>query len=147
MRIVNTGNTRLGVFSERLREVRATLGYTQEQFAVLGGVKKQAQSIYESGRRAPDADYLAAIARADADVLYILTGERRSSVPLPEANQLPPRLRERLSVAISSIEAGLDAVGRTAAPKVKAELVLAAYDILSRDGEAATAQIIRLVKA
>lgn len=137
----------MGIFCERLREVRATLGFTQEQFAELGGVKKQAQSMYESGKRFPDAEYLTAIAGAGADVLYILTGERRSSVPLPEASQLPPRLRERLASAISAVEAGLEAVNRGASPKIKAELIMAAYDILSRDGEAATAQIIRLVKA
>lgn len=120
---------------------------TQPDFGALAGIGKQSQINYESGKRSPDAEYLAAIANSGVDVLYILTGEHRSSVPLPEAIQLPARLRERLIAAISAVEAGLEAVNRIAPPKVKAELIMAAYDILSRDGEAATAQIIRLVKA
>lgn len=138
---------RMDDICKRLREERRRLGFSQEAFANVAGASKPSQVRYENGDRSPDAVYLKAISAAGADVLYILTGERRSFVPMPEANQLPQRLRERLTSAIASIEVGLDAVGRTATPIVKAELVMAAYDILSRDGEAATAQIIRLVKA
>lgn len=132
---------------ERLREERERLGITQGDLATSLGQSRKSQTRYEAGERSPDWEYLDSLSGLGADVLYILTGERRSSVPLPEANQLPSRLRERLSAAISAVEAGLEAVDRTASPKVKAELIMAAYDILSRDGEAATAQIIRLVKA
>lgn len=83
-----------------------------------------------------------------ADVFFILTGEHSTTpAPLPSADNLPPRLRERLANAIAAVEAGLDAVGRSAKPDLKAELVLAAYDLLSQDGERATAEIIRLVRA
>lgn len=37
---------------------------------------------YEAGKRAPDANYMAAIATAGADVLYILTGSREGPAPL-----------------------------------------------------------------
>lgn len=104
--------------------------------------------MYETGKRSPDWDYLDSFAQLGADVFYILTGERSTSpAPLPSADELPQRLRTRLADAISAVEEGLDAVGREAAPPIKAALILAAYDILSREGEAATAQIIRLVKA
>lgn len=104
--------------------------------------------MYETGKRSPDWDYLDSFAQIGADVLYILTGERSTSpAPLPSADDLPPRLRARLTDAIAAVEEGLDALEREASPAIKAELVLAAYDILSREGEAATAQIIRLVKA
>lgn len=132
---------------ERLRAERERLGFSQEALSTAMGHSRKTQTMYEAGKRAPDWDYLDSFSSLGADVLYILTGERRSSLPMPDANQLPARLRERLISAISAVEAGLDAVDRTAAPNVKAELVMAAYDILSRDGEAATAQIIRLVKA
>lgn len=132
---------------ERLRAERERLGFSQDSLSTAMGHSRKSQTMYEAGKRAPDWDYLDSFAGLGADVLFILTGERRSSVPMPDANQLPQRLRERLTAAISSVEAGLDAVGRIAPPKIKAELVMAAYDILSRDGEAATAQIIRLVKA
>lgn len=60
---------------ERLREERLRLGFNQERFAAFGGVRKQAQIKYEQGERKPDADYLEGIARAGADVAYILTGQ------------------------------------------------------------------------
>jgi transcriptional regulator with XRE-family HTH domain len=43
---------------------------------VLGGVAANAQGKYESGERAPRADYLAALARAGVDVLFVLTSRR-----------------------------------------------------------------------
>ena len=120
----------------------------QPDFGAVGGVGKQSQINYESGKRLPDADYLMAIAATGADLLYFLTGERSSSpMPLPVSGDLPRVIRKRLRDAIEAIEAGLEAVDRTAPPDVKAELTMAAYDLLAQQGENATAQIIRLVKA
>ncbi|WP_343675198.1 helix-turn-helix domain-containing protein [Paraburkholderia heleia] len=51
----------------------------QADFGSAGGVLKQAQSNYEKGLRYPDASYLAGIAQAGVDVLYLLTG--RASDP------------------------------------------------------------------
>lgn len=63
-------------FSDRLREERDRLGMTQEMLGEAGGVKKQAQSLYESGKRTPDAEYLERVYRAGVDVTYLLTGRR-----------------------------------------------------------------------
>ncbi|MFS9435480.1 helix-turn-helix transcriptional regulator [Citrobacter sp. C348] len=63
-------------FGIRLKEERIRLGLDQDGFGQLGGVKKNAQSNYENGVRKPDSDYLAGIAAAGADVLYVLTGNR-----------------------------------------------------------------------
>ena len=60
----------------RLREERERLEMTQEEFGQAGGVLKRALIRYEKGERMPDAAFLAAIAAAGADVLYILTGQR-----------------------------------------------------------------------
>ena len=60
----------------RLREERERLGMTQEGFGQAGGVLKRALIRYEKGDRMPDATFLAAIAAAGADVLYIRTGQR-----------------------------------------------------------------------
>ncbi len=68
-------------FSERLREERKRLGLNQTEMATLAGVLKGAQVNYEAGKRAPDADYLVAIAGAGANVLYILTGAREGPAP------------------------------------------------------------------
>lgn len=123
------------------------LGLNQADFAAISGQSKASQIRYESDERSPDGVYFAAIASAGADILYILTGERRSGLPSPSADQLPTRLRERLATAIEAIEEGLEATNRTAPPSVKAQLVLAAYDILATEGESASAEIIRLVRA
>ncbi|WP_426224875.1 transcriptional regulator [Pseudomonas sp. DSP3-2-3] len=48
----------------------------QYLFAAVGGVKPNAQVKYESGRRLPRGDYLAAIAVTGIDLLFILTGKR-----------------------------------------------------------------------
>lgn len=136
----------MSTFGDRVREERSKLGLNQIEFAALGGAKKHSQINYEADRSNPSVEYLAQLAANDVDVLYILTGERRSGLPSPTADQLPARLRERLTTAIEAVEEGLAAVGRTAAPSVKAELILAAYDILASQGESASAEIIRLVR-
>ena len=66
-------------FSARLKQERRRLGMNQSDFGNAGGVLKQAQSNYEKGLRYPDASYLAGIAQAGVDVLYLLTG--RASDP------------------------------------------------------------------
>ena len=81
----------------RLREERERLGMTQEGFGQAGGVLKRALIRYEKGERMPDATFLAAIAAAGADVLYILTGQRSgvaAAAPVvaePPATQLSRR--------------------------------------------------------
>lgn len=76
------------MISERLKKVREELGLTQQGLADRLGVSLRTQQNYEAGKRAPDADYLAAIAAAGADVLYVLTGQR--SQPTPAAATLRP---------------------------------------------------------
>lgn len=65
-------------FHERLKEERKRTGLTQTELAEIGGVQKNAQSLYESGARKPDSDYLQAIARAGVDLGYVILGERGS---------------------------------------------------------------------
>lgn len=84
----------MNTFSDRLREERQKLGLNQTELAELAGVQKGAQVNYEAGKRAPDTNYMAAIAAAGADVLYILTGQR-SQAATPQA-ELPPRERALL---------------------------------------------------
>ena len=54
----------------RLREERERLAHTQDSFAALAAIGKRALIHYEKGERSPDAQFLAAIAAAGADVLY-----------------------------------------------------------------------------
>ncbi len=58
----------------RLRQERERLGLSQKVFGEIGGVEANAQGKYESGGRAPKADYLSRVAARGVDVLYVLTG-------------------------------------------------------------------------
>lgn len=67
----------------RLRKERERLGLSQRAFGEIGGVEANAQGKYESGDRAPKADYLAAVAAKGVDILYVLTGK---PTPVPVDN-------------------------------------------------------------
>jgi transcriptional regulator with XRE-family HTH domain len=74
----------------RLREERERLGLLQKDVASLVGMTPRAQLMYESGERHPDSLYLATIAEAGFDILYILTGDRTAQaapVALPSMVQ------------------------------------------------------------
>ncbi|WP_304350095.1 helix-turn-helix domain-containing protein [Comamonas testosteroni] len=67
---------------DRLREERDALGKTQSDLAALAasmgvpGATRQSQAKYEKGLASPSAAYMAAMATAGIDVLYVLTGQR-----------------------------------------------------------------------
>ncbi|TCS70739.1 hypothetical protein EDC61_11466 [Sulfuritortus calidifontis] len=105
----------------RLRQERERLGLSQTDFASIGGASKGSQILYEKGKP-PTADYLANIAAAGADVIYILTGRRER--PASELTD-----RARLQAAIEVIEEGLG--DRRLPPAKKAEAILTAYELLA----------------
>jgi transcriptional regulator with XRE-family HTH domain len=78
----------MGDFSSRLREERKRLGLSQEALAEIGGVKLNAQSNYETAKRAPDADYLARVAEQGVDVGFLFTGLRTPGLK-ESANDAP----------------------------------------------------------
>ena len=63
-------------FGARLAEERKRLGLKQAEFAALVGTDVPKQSLYENDRRELRADYLARLADAQVDVLYVLTAQR-----------------------------------------------------------------------
>lgn len=63
-------------FGKRLAEERKRLGLKQAEFADLVGTDVPKQSLYENDRRELRADYLARLAEAGIDIVYILTGRR-----------------------------------------------------------------------
>ncbi len=71
-----TGDEQLRRFGERLREARILTGRNQQEFAALGGVKKNSQVSYETGKTAPTIDYLYRLAGHDIEIGYLLTGRR-----------------------------------------------------------------------
>ena len=70
------------MISERLKTERDGLGLSQQALADRLGISLRSQQNYEKGDRSPDAAYLAALAAAGADVLYILTGQRDGPAPV-----------------------------------------------------------------
>ena len=64
-------------FGARLAEERKRLGLKQSEFATLVGTDVPKQSLYENEKRELRADYLARLAAAEVDVVYVLTGRRR----------------------------------------------------------------------
>ncbi len=88
----------------RLREERGRLGMSQEAFGARAGVRKQAQLLYEKDERSPDAAYLAAIAAAGADVLYVLTGQYAGGVkPAPALTSEEATMLEYFRAAPSAV--------------------------------------------
>ena len=85
----------------RLREERERLGMTQEGFGQAGGVLKRALIRYEKGERMPDATFLAAIAAAGADVLYILTGQRSGVAAAAPVAAEPAAQLSRRALAVA----------------------------------------------
>lgn len=69
------------LLGDRLRAERERLGLSQQELADLCGVTMRSQRNYEKGERQPDAAYLAAMAAARIDMLYVVTGQR-SGLPV-----------------------------------------------------------------
>ncbi len=77
----------------RLRQERERLGLSQKIFGEIGGVEANAQGKYESGGRAPKADYLSRVAERGVDVLYVLTGSP-TPIQLDNLSQLEEKILE-----------------------------------------------------
>jgi len=63
-------------FGTRLADERKRLGLKQAEFAALVATTVPKQSLYENDKRALRADYLARLAEAGVDIVYVLTGRR-----------------------------------------------------------------------
>lgn len=104
--------------AERLKDERKRLGLNQTEFGKLAGVGKTTQINYESGERSPDANYLAAIVEAGADVQYIVTGVRSDVALTPDERELVALFRAApLAVKASAIGALKGGTAPQAAPR------------------------------
>lgn len=66
----------------RLRNERERLNLSQTELATIGGITQNTQYLYESGKRAPNGIYLAAIAQIGIDVGYVLAGSKKLDVSI-----------------------------------------------------------------
>src|SRR5437588_8103719 len=107
-------------FGARLAEERKRLGLKQADFAALVGTDVPKQSLYENDRRELRADYLARLADAEVDVVYVLTGQRMegdwlgqdASDLLSAYLAMPPELQEVLQEFVTGLRDYLSG-GRT----------------------------------
>ncbi len=125
----------------RLAEERVKLWATQQDAADFFGVTRVTWGQCERGNGTPSGDVLAGLAQQGADILYILTGQH--SQPVVAAPPINDRVR--LASAIEAVEAGLADTKRHLPPKKKAELVMAAYDLMAQP-EQTRDNVIRLVR-
>ena len=92
-------------FGTRLAEERKRLGLKQAEVADLVGTDVPKQSLYENDRRELRADYLARLAQADVDIVYVLTGRRSEGEWLADGPSellscylaLPPEMQDALA--------------------------------------------------
>lgn len=133
---------KMQLFPTLLREERESLGLTQDEVAESAGISKRSYCAYEAGETAPSAKLLSALALMGADVSYLLTGTRGRDVS-PSETVLSDRAR--LAAAIGAVEEGLAETRRKLPPEKRAELILAAYDLLA-ESKNSRAKVIRLVR-
>lgn len=79
------------IFCERLKAERKRLGYTGATFAVAVGVPQSSQSMFETGKRVPDADYLMKACELGADPAFLLMGtpSHPSTLNIAEPDKAP----------------------------------------------------------
>ncbi|WP_211452599.1 helix-turn-helix domain-containing protein [Collimonas antrihumi] len=111
----------------RLREERERLGYTQEDFSLLGEASKRTQIEWEKGAAFPNAFVLERFASVGADVQYIITGIRQ---PDPKA----------VSLAAESAFKMVESGGITVTPQQFANMVMALLPTLSTASKEAEAK-------
>lgn len=97
-------------FSERLKAERKRLGLNQADLGAAGGVTKGAQLNYESGERAPTADYLQRLVGAGIDVPFLFTGHRSLTGAAPAPDSDADAVRVPLFSATGSMGGGNDLI-------------------------------------
>jgi len=130
----------------KIRAAREERGLSRRAFGDLAGISEAKVQAIEIGKQRVDHDTLHRIVTTmNIDVTWLLyLGQPTISKAAPlEHIEID---HDRLRLAIEAIEEGLDAVGRTASPDIKAKMISAAYELFEQEGAKATAQIIRLVK-
>lgn len=108
---------------ERLKQERTRLGMSQEEFGAVGGVKKVAQSNYETGKRFPDSQYLERLAASGVDIQFVVTGFRLGTVAQP--NGLPAVESSPIDVEqLMRIVERLDAIATDAGKRLPAAMLV-----------------------
>lgn len=116
--------------SDRLKQERERLKLTQTEFGQLGDAGKTTVIAWERGTAYPNAAFLAAVAKAGADIQYIVTGERAA-----KAGPQPPLDTALLRDCIQVLTEGFANRQRKPSSAQMAEAILLAYEIARGDGK------------
>lgn len=133
--------------NSRLKAWREAKKLRQDDAASLLGVPTGTYQKYEMGIRAPGAGAMEAFVTAGGiNANWLLTGEGPMLLGDLQAAEWSGALdRERMRMAIEAIEEALAENGLAMAPAKKAEVVLAAYDVLETFG-VTKEKVMKLVK-
>ena len=113
----------------RLRGERRRLGLNQADFGRIAAVSRRTQAGYEAGEVAPDAEYLAAIALAGVDILFVITGRPGPDAPFGVGESAPAGWDE---ASMSAEEARLVESFRQMPPSDRAALQRLARSLAER---------------
>lgn len=144
--IVSTG--------ERVAAYRKDKRLSQQELADLLGVSRGYVGNIESGRNEPSSSFLMLLAsKLNISADWILTGE--GEMLKGKANAIKPSAAldsERLTLAIETVEEGLEVTHRVMKPDKKAELIMAVYDLFKnqdrdRDAKQTKQSMLKLVQS
>ncbi|QOJ20317.1 MAG: helix-turn-helix transcriptional regulator [Gammaproteobacteria bacterium] len=126
---------------ERFKEERKLLGISQTELAESLGASRRSIIDWEKGVATANAEVLSSFHKLGADILYILTGKREHK----KITSIDDK--DRLQLAIEAVEEGLEAIQKKLPANKKAELIVAAYDLITEPGNAGekVVKLIRLV--
>jgi transcriptional regulator with XRE-family HTH domain len=113
----------------RLKEECIRAGMTVKGLAQLGGVRPNAQALYEKGTRLPRADYLAALLEGGIDVQYVISGERShlraANLTAEEAEVIENYryMRRKDQLTLAQLASTLSTMGRSSAPSASSSIM------------------------
>jgi transcriptional regulator with XRE-family HTH domain len=121
--IVSTG--------ERITIYRKEKRLSQQELADLLGVSRGYVGNIESGRNEPSSSFLMLLAsKLNVSADWVLTGDGEMLKGKAATIQSSATLDgERLTLAIETVEEGLEVTHRVMKPDKKAELIMAVYDL------------------
>jgi len=99
----------------RLRDERKRIDRSQAELGAVGGVNRDSQAAYETGKRSPPSEYLLAVGEVGIDIVYVLTGEKRREGLSPFASEfagLAPYLNDDDQAALLQLARSLAGVSR-----------------------------------
>jgi len=132
---------KMKLIHERLREELKLCGMSQIEAARAAGLA-DVQGIRDvlTGRKRLTVELLGALVPVGVDALYVVTGEKQAKTQDTALND-----RKRLIAAVEAVEEGLVELRRKLPPDKRAELILAAYDLLA-EPEKSRNNVVRLVR-